>query len=47
MVVETFVESPLFRGLLFAVLGVGFWVGGLVFFNWVWNYFRDDSGDNV
>ena len=42
MVLE-FVESPMVRGIFFALLGVGFWVGGLVFFNWLWHYFRDDA----
>jgi hypothetical protein len=43
MVVEAFVESPLIRGFFIALLGVGVWVAGLVFFNWLWHHFRDDS----
>lgn len=39
--VDPLTVSPLLRGAVFAVLGVGFWVAGLVFFNWVWNRYRD------
>ena len=51
MVLESFADVPVLRGVLFGLVGVGVWVAGLLFFNWVWNYFRDDgeppSGDNV
>lgn len=50
MAIGQSVGPPLLRGLVYAVLGVGFWVGGLLFFNWLWNHFRengDQSGDNV
>lgn len=34
---------PLLRGVAYAVVGVGFWVGGLLFFNWLWKRLRNDS----
>lgn len=52
MVLEPFAGVPLLRGVVFGLIGVGIWVAGLLFFNWMWNYYRGDdeeppSGDNV
>lgn len=44
MALEPLADLPLLRGLAFGLIGVGVWVGGLVFFNWVWQYFREDDG---
>lgn len=44
MALESFADVPLLRGVLFGLIGVGIWVGGLVFFNWVWQYYRDGDG---
>jgi len=43
MVFDVFAEYPLARGLLFALAGVSFWVGGLLGVNWLWNRFRNDA----
>ncbi len=42
MVLDLFAETPLFYGLLWAVLGVGFWVGGIVIAHYVWERYRGD-----
>lgn len=52
MVLEPLADVPLLRGVVFGLIGVGIWVVGLLFFNWVWNHYRGDddespSGDNV
>ena len=52
MALEPLGDVPLLRGIAFGLIGVGIWVGGLLFFNWVWRYFRRDDdggsgGDNV
>lgn len=44
MALEPLADVPLLRGVLFGLIGVGIWVAGLLFFNWVWNYFRGDDG---
>lgn len=53
MVLETLADLQLLQGVVYGLIGVGIWVGGLLFFNWLWHYFRDDdgsgssTGDNV
>lgn len=42
MVLILFVESPLMRGLLLTILGVSFWVGGVVLANYVWKRYRGE-----
>ena len=44
MALEPLADVPLLRGVLFGLIGVGIWVAGLLFFNWVWNYFRGEDG---
>lgn len=47
MALESFADVPLLRGVVFGLLGVGIWVVGLLFFDWLWRYFRgeDDPDD--
>lgn len=35
--------SPMVLAVVLAVLGVGFWVGGLVVANYVWKRYRDED----
>jgi len=36
--------SPLLRGVVIALLGVGFWVGGMAAFYLIWRYyFKEDE----
>lgn len=41
--VDTISSSPFIRGLIFALLGVGFWVGGLVMANYLWKRWRNED----
>jgi hypothetical protein len=43
MALESLADVPLFRGIVFGLIGVGIWVVGLLFFNWMWRYFRGDD----
>jgi len=43
MALESLADVPLFRGVVFGLIGVGIWVVGLLFFNWMWRYFRGDD----
>lgn len=45
MVLDVFAEYPMARGLVFAVAGVGFWVGGLLGVNWLWKHLRGDPSE--
>jgi len=40
MVVDLFAETQLLRGLLWAVLGVSFWIGGIVIAHYFWEHHR-------
>lgn len=42
MVFDVLTSAPFLRGLVIALLGVGFWVGGMVVANYLWNRWRDD-----
>lgn len=37
------VGSPMVMAVVLAVLGVGFWVGGVVVANYVWKHYRDEE----
>ena len=43
MVLESLADGPLLRGIVYGLLGVGIWIGGLLFFNWVWQHYRGDG----
>ncbi|WP_254838122.1 hypothetical protein [Natronomonas marina] len=45
MVFDAFGGFPIVRGLLFALAGVGFWVGGLLGVNWLWKHYRGEASD--
>jgi putative copper export protein len=53
MAIESLASVPVLQGVLYGLIGVGIWVGGLLVFNWVWNHYRDGEraepadGDNV
>lgn len=35
---------PVLRGLVLALLGIGFWIGGMAAFYFVWRYyFKEDE----
>ena len=42
MVLDSFANTLFMRGLVLTILGVGFWVGGLVFANYLWNHYRGE-----
>lgn len=35
--------SPMVQAIVLAALGVGFWIGGLVVANYVWNRYRSED----
>ncbi|WP_281362692.1 hypothetical protein [Natronomonas halophila] len=43
MVVGFMGASPFVQGLVFALLGVGFWVGGLLGANYLWKRWRNED----
>lgn len=43
MVVDFLLGAEFIRAVGLALLGVGFWVGGLVVANYLWNARRDDT----
>ena len=43
MVFEPLADVPVLRGVAYGLVGVGIWVGGLLFFNYLWHYFRDEE----
>jgi hypothetical protein len=43
MVFDVLSEYPMVEGLLFAVAGVGFWIGGFLFVNWLWKRYRGEE----
>lgn len=43
MIPALYVGSPMVQAVVLAVLGVGFWVGGLVVANYVWNRYRSED----
>lgn len=45
MVLDAFAEFPMARGLLFALAGVSFWVGGLLAANWLWKHLRGEPSE--
>lgn len=45
MVFDVLAGYPMVRGLLFALAGVSFWVGGFLALNWVWKHFRGEESD--
>lgn len=53
MAFESLADAPLLWGVLYGLAGVGIWVGGLLFFDRVWQHYRGDdapesaNGDNV
>lgn len=38
-----FLDSPMVRAAILAVLGVGFWVGGVIVANYVWKRYRNED----
>jgi hypothetical protein len=42
MVLDSLTETLLVRGVLWTVVGVGFWVGGVVLAHYVWERYRSD-----
>lgn len=45
MALDVPLQSPLVLGLVLAVLGVGFWVGGLVVANYFYKRFREEEAE--
>lgn len=45
MVFDALADYPMLRGLMFAVAGVMFWVGGFLALNWVWKHYRGEEAD--
>lgn len=43
MFVDIVTSSPFLQGLVFALLGVGFWVGGLLAANYFWKRWRGED----
>lgn len=43
MASETLTGWPLWRGIILAVLGVGFWVGGVVVAHYYWKRIRGED----
>lgn len=43
MVVGFIGGSPFVQGLVFALLGVAFWVGGLLAANYLWKRWRNED----
>lgn len=43
MSLALFVVSPMMKAVVLAVLGVGFWVGGVVVANYVWKHYRGED----
>lgn len=37
------VGSPMVQAVVLAVIGVGFWIGGLVVANYVWKRYRGED----
>ena len=40
---ELFIAPEFLRGLLYALLGVGFWIGGVVVAYLVWRHYRGEG----
>lgn len=36
-------SSPFLRGLALALLGVGFWVGGVIVAHYAWQHYRGEE----
>lgn len=46
MALDLLPGSPILQGFVLAVIGVAFWVVGLLAANWLWQYLRGDSEDD-
>jgi hypothetical protein len=42
MILDPFTERLLIRGVFWTVVGVGFWVGGVVLAHYVWERYQSD-----
>jgi hypothetical protein len=42
MVLDLLTETQFLRGVFWVVIGVGFWVGGIVLAHYVWERYRGE-----
>jgi hypothetical protein len=43
MTLDVITSAPFLRGLVFALFGVAFWVGGLLAANYLWKRWRSED----